>query len=98
MADTRRLPGPNADTWEWQLHGSCRGMDSSFFFHPDNERGPARAARESRAKAICSTCPVREPCRRHALAVQEPYGIWGGLSETERAALLRSRKRQAIAG
>ena len=43
MADTRRLPGPNADVWDWQLDGSCRGMDSAFFFHPDGERGPARA-------------------------------------------------------
>src|SRR3954452_750892 len=26
MADVRRLPGPNADLWDWQLHGACRGM------------------------------------------------------------------------
>jgi WhiB family redox-sensing transcriptional regulator len=94
MADTRRLPGPNADLWDWQLRGSCRGMDSSFFFHPDGERGPARARREARAKAVCQHCPVLEQCRRHALAVQEPYGIWGGLSESEREAIIRSRKRQ----
>ena len=52
MADTRRLPGPNADMWDWQLEGSCRGMDSASFFHPDGERGPARARREARAKAV----------------------------------------------
>jgi WhiB family redox-sensing transcriptional regulator len=27
-------------------------------------------------------------CRAHALAVQEPYGIWGGLSEDDRAVIL----------
>jgi len=86
MADVRRLPGPNADVWDWQLHGACRGMDSAFFFHPDGERGPARASRERRAKAVCERCPVLEPCRRHALAAGEPYGIWGGLSESERVA------------
>lgn len=94
MADTRRLPGPSADTWDWQLQGSCRGMDSAFFFHPDGERGPARARRELRAKEVCQNCPVLEPCRRHALAVQEPYGIWGGLSESERDNLIKARKRQ----
>jgi WhiB family redox-sensing transcriptional regulator len=32
-------------------------------------------------------------CRRHALAVHEPYGIWGGLSESERENLIKSDKR-----
>lgn len=93
MADIRRLPGPVADIWEWQLHGSCRGMDSRFFFHPDGERGPARAQREAQAKEVCRTCPVLEQCRRHALAVREPYGVWGGMSEREREAVLSRHKR-----
>lgn len=94
MADTRRLPGPSAETWDWQLRGSCRGMDSAFFFHPDGERGPARARREERAKAVCRSCPVLEQCRRHALAVQEPYGIWGGMSESDRINAIKARKRK----
>lgn len=88
MADTRRLPGPNADLWDWQLHAACRGMSSSYFFHPEGERGPARARREAKAKAICSRCPALLECRRHALQVHEPYGIWGGLSESERQQIL----------
>lgn len=84
MADIRRLPGPNADLWEWQLHGACRGQDSSLFFHPEGERGPSRSARENAAKAVCGRCPVVEPCRAHALATREPYGVWGGMSESER--------------
>ena len=88
MADTRRLPGPNADVWDWQLDAACRGMASSFFFHPEGERGPARARREAAAKAICEQCPAMLACRAHALEVHEPYGIWGGLSEGERQQLL----------
>ena len=84
MADTRRLPVPVTDIWDWQMRGACRGMDSAFFFHPEGERGPARANREARAKEVCRRCPVLEQCRRHALAVHEPYGVWGGLSESER--------------
>ncbi|HYT10640.1 MAG TPA: WhiB family transcriptional regulator [Mycobacteriales bacterium] len=90
MADIRRLPGPNADLWEWQLHGACRGEGSDLFFHPEGERGPARAAREAAAKAVCGRCPVVDPCRRHAMATHEPYGVWGGMSESERE--------QALAG
>lgn len=88
MADTRRLPGPNADLWDWQLHAACRGMASSFFFHPEGERGPARARREAQAKAVCFQCPAMAACRDHALRVHEPYGIWGGLSESERTQML----------
>ena len=75
------------------MRGSCRGMDSAFFFHPEGERGPARANREARAKRVCESCPVLQQCRVHALSVQEPYGVWGGLSESERDDLIRGRQR-----
>ena len=84
MADTRRLPAPVADAYEWQIRAACRGMDSGVFFHPEGERGPARSDREARAKQICTHCPVLVQCRRHALTVHEPYGVWGGLSASER--------------
>lgn len=97
MADVSRLPGPNADIWDWQLHGSCRGENPDIFFHPEGERGPARAARERAAKAICATCPVIAQCAAHALSVREPYGIWGGLSEDEREDIYNSKKSAPVA-
>ena len=84
MADFSRLPGPNADLWDWQLRGLCRGKDSSLFFHPEGERGAARSGREVAAKEICLNCPVQIPCVEHALRVREPYGVWGGMTEDER--------------
>ncbi|ADU00888.1 MULTISPECIES: WhiB family transcriptional regulator [Mycolicibacterium] len=89
MPQPQQLPGPNADIWDWQMQGVCRGVDSAMFFHPDGERGRARAQREMRAKEMCRRCPVIAQCRSHALAVGEPYGIWGGLSESERELLLK---------
>jgi len=88
MAEISRLPQPIADHWEWQYEGSCRTMPSEMFFHPDGERGPRRRNRENAAKAICASCPVIQQCRSHALAVHEPYGIWGGLSEDDRLAII----------
>ena len=88
MADVRRLPAPVAETWDWQLRGACREVDTVLFFHPDGERGSARARRQAAAKAVCADCPVLEACRRHALAVHEPYGVWGGMSEEERTRLI----------
>ena len=93
MTDISRLPGPVADHWDWQLLGACRGRDTELFFHPEGERGPARADRETRAKQICSSCPVLIRCRAHALAVHEPYGVWGGLSESERIDIIRAQTR-----
>jgi WhiB family redox-sensing transcriptional regulator len=88
MAEISRLPQPIADHWDWQYQGACRTLPSEMFFHPDGERGPRRRNRENAAKAICATCPVLIQCREHALAVQEPYGIWGGLSEEDRLAII----------
>jgi WhiB family redox-sensing transcriptional regulator len=88
VTDTKRLPGCTEELWQWQLHAECRGMDSSVFFSPDTERGPRRRRREASAKAICAQCPVITQCRAHALHVQEPYGIWGGLTENERTGRL----------
>lgn len=92
MVDTRNLPTPHADVWDWQLDGACRGVDSAVFFHPERERGTARTRREAAAKAICRACPVQEMCRSHALAVHEPYGVWGGLSEKEREAIIEEKR------
>jgi WhiB family redox-sensing transcriptional regulator len=88
MSNVRRLPGPIADIWDWQRLGACRGRDSAQFFHPDGERGSSRSRREAKAKSVCFSCPVRAECAAHALAVREPYGVWGGFSEGERLRLL----------
>ncbi len=41
---------------------------------------------------VCHRCPVITACLQHALGVPESYGIWGGLSEEERATLVRTRR------
>jgi len=88
MSNVRRLPGPNADVWDWQMDGLCRGRDSGQFFHPDGERGSARLRREMAAKALCRSCPVRPECAAQSLSAREPYGVWGGFTEGERLRLL----------
>ncbi|GAB4080488.1 MULTISPECIES: WhiB family transcriptional regulator [Modestobacter] len=98
MADIRRLPNPVAEVWDWQLHGACRGESTSLFFHPDGERGPARARRQAAAKAVCGRCPVLESCLKHALSVREPYGVWGGMSEEERTRLIAAEPAPIAAG
>nr|WP_236581646.1 WhiB family transcriptional regulator [Rhodococcus sp. T7] len=69
---------------DWREAAACRGIESSVFFSPDAERGQARTRRESQARRICQDCPALSRCRDHALATGEPYGIWGGMTETDR--------------
>ncbi len=70
---------------DWQVRALCRGNHSHLFFPPSTfERKDDRERRESRAKAICAVCPVEVECSEYALAIREPYGIWGGLTEADR--------------
>jgi WhiB family redox-sensing transcriptional regulator len=83
----------------WQYRAACRGEDSSVFFAPNYfERKDEKEAREAKAKALCVRCPVRLECLDYALRAREPHGIWGGLNEVERKALIRQRESASQAG
>jgi WhiB family redox-sensing transcriptional regulator len=80
----------------WQRLAACRGEDSAYYFAPSYfEKRAEKLARESVAKRICAACPVREPCLDFALATREAHGVWGGLNETERRAILKRRALEA---
>ena len=69
----------------WQRRGACRDVSPSLFFGPEGEGRHQRHFRESAAKAVCSRCPVRTACLAFAVATGEPFGVWGGTTEGERA-------------
>ena len=69
----------------WQVKAACRGPQAVVFFPPSHfERKDEKLDREARAKAICETCAVQQPCLDYAVRIKEPHGIWGGLNELER--------------
>ncbi|HEX9682272.1 MAG TPA: WhiB family transcriptional regulator [Acidimicrobiales bacterium] len=77
------------NTTDWQARGACRGPQADVFFPPvATERRSEKAERERQAKAICAGCEVRKECLDFALEIREQHGIWGGLNEAERKALL----------
>ena len=85
MRETQGGPSVMPFDRTWQPIALCRGNHSHLFFPPStSERKDERERREVRAKSICKVCPVRRDCLDYALAIREPYGIWGGLTEIER--------------
>jgi WhiB family redox-sensing transcriptional regulator len=66
----------------WQDRALCAQTDPEAFF-------PEKGGSTREAKKICSSCPVRSECLSYALAHDERFGIWGGLSERERRRLKR---------
>ncbi len=69
----------------WQERALCAQTDPEAFF-------PEKGGSTREAKRVCATCEVREECLEYALAHDERFGIWGGLSERER----RKLKRRAV--
>ena len=78
---------PTAEYWEWRDHGACVGYDDLFYSAEDELKG-VRRRKEAAAKAICAACPVREDCLQFAIEAGELYGVWGGMTEMERHALV----------
>ena len=68
----------------WMADAACAGRNA-LFFGLAGERPERRVRREARARLVCESCPVMEPCRRMARLNGE-NGYWGGESEEERAA------------
>ncbi|GAA2039306.1 hypothetical protein GCM10009740_35030 [Terrabacter terrae] len=73
------------DLWvdEWAKEANCAGQDPEALF--------VRGKAQHDAKAICKTCPVLAQCLAEALDSKTEFGVWGGMTERERRALLRKR-------
>lgn len=76
-------------TEEWRDQAACLAYPADTFFGLDDSEAAAdRRVREEEAKLICSRCVVRAECLEYALRSREAYGVWGGLTESERRARL----------
>ncbi len=72
-------------TWndDWATDAQCRQSQPDELF--------VRGAAQNQAKQLCSGCPVRTECLAEALDNEIEWGVWGGLTERERRAILRKR-------
>ena len=67
---------------DWTALAKCKGTKDDMF---------GEAADQRRARSLCAGCPVRLECLAEALDNRIEWGVWGGMTERERRALLRQR-------
>lgn len=65
----------------WVSQARCRSVDPDDLF--------VRGAAQRKAASICRHCPVQLECGADALDNRVEFGVWGGMTERQRRALLR---------
>lgn len=61
----------------WIVDALCSQVDTDLFF-------PEKGGSTKEAKSVCARCEVREECLNYAMANDERFGIWGGMSAPDR--------------
>ncbi len=75
--------GRTTATRNWRHRARCRDQDPDTLF--------VQGARQRDVREVCKACPVRTECLAHALDNRIRFGVWGGMTERERRALLKRR-------
>jgi WhiB family redox-sensing transcriptional regulator len=68
---------------DWTTQAACRETNPDELF--------VQGAAQNRVKNRCFGCAVRMECLSDALDNKIEFGVWGGMTERERRALLRRR-------
>ncbi|MFC5172574.1 sigma-70 family RNA polymerase sigma factor [Streptomyces sp. NPDC102402] len=68
---------------DWSSLAACRTTDPDELF--------VQGTAQLRAKEVCTGCQVRTECLADALDNRVEFGVWGGMTEQERRALLLRR-------
>ena len=74
-----------APTPLWHQDAKCKGLTELFYIE---DAGRPSRKRLAKPLAVCAACPVTDQCLQDALDRREPFGIWGGTTPAERAAML----------
>jgi WhiB family redox-sensing transcriptional regulator len=71
----------------------CQMTDPELWFGVNERDDGYYQANYAIAKQLCNSCPVQNICLSYALAANEPEGVWGGLSPTERKKMRAAMER-----
>ena len=65
----------------WVTRARCRSINPDELF--------VRGAAQRKAAVICRYCPVIAECAADSLDNRVEFGVWGGMTERQRRALLK---------
>jgi WhiB family transcriptional regulator, redox-sensing transcriptional regulator len=82
-----RVPPPG-----WRARTACANADHDLFV------GELDFDQETRAKAICEECQVRDACLAFSITHGIQYGIWGGFNASERQRIRQIWSQQRASG
>lgn len=87
---TGSVPEPEP-AYAWVRQALCASPEyaeqrEELWFAPKADKANLRRARQ-----ICWSCPAMHACAQAAFDNREPIGLWGGITESERRAMLRRR-------
>lgn len=80
--------GDPLEAESWRNHAECLYVYPDVFYPHKYDHSSCREA-----KSICARCPVKTECLTAAFEIDEPFGIWGGLTPRERDAMRRADNR-----
>lgn len=83
MSKVAQISRKQRTNWtdEWTPLAACRQSAPDALF--------VQGAAQQQAKQICQRCPVIAECLADALDNRTEFGVWGGMTERERRAMLR---------
>lgn len=87
------VPPPiSGGSTRWMREANCIGANQDLFF-------PTKGHHKTHAEVLetnllCHGCKVREACLDYAIGNHIKYGIWGGLTESQRRRLTRQATAQ----
>src|SRR5579862_8576174 len=76
---------------DWE-RAACAGQDPGLFFDYEDHRGFHQVRALAAARQVCDRCTIRRACLDFAIASQQAFGVWGGLTAKERALMSHGRR------
>lgn len=71
---------------QWRGEAVCNELppEEGAYFFGDADDGTPTHQQHERARLYCYTCPVQVQCLRWCVEFDQQFGVWGGLTESQR--------------
>lgn len=89
IAQVRQTVPAGTETPDWARGACYQDLEAheTLFFAASGDGGgfgSERQRQKARARAVCRPCPILRDCLAYALETSQLFGVWGGLTPSER--------------